>query len=296
MPRIFAAAIALAYAYIGSSTVFDLEQDCGASPDDDGKKTVKQNSKALSSILERLSPGDTLVIPNKTYYFMGGVVGTNMSHVTIRLEGTLKLTSDIRSYPKGHGDMPVDAILLVNATNVTLTSSGKGTLDGNGKLWWGYMKYLENTNHRPILLHVKGAKNLLIENIFFNEAPRFNVYAEKLDGCEIRWCDVLARLDDKSPHSLKDLPAFNTDGFDVSGQNVWIHDCNIYNQDDCIAVKKDARNMLFERINASGMGLSIGGIGSGRQVQNITFRNSRMEKTWKGIYIKLVSGRSEERV
>jgi polygalacturonase len=59
----------------------------------------------------------------------------------------------------------------------------------------------------------------------------------------------------------------------VSGNNVWIHDCSIYNQDDCIAVKKDATNMLFENIEASGMGLSIGGIGSQHKVNNIAFRN-----------------------
>ena len=27
-----------------------------------------------------------------------------------------------------------------------------------------------------------------------------------------------------------DMTAFNTDGFDVSGMNVWIHDCQIWNQ------------------------------------------------------------------
>ena len=47
------------------------------------------------------------------------------------------------------------------------------------------------------------------------------------------------------------------DGFDVAGKNVHIHDCNIWNDDDCIAVKSNGRgdeqshcseNMLFERI------------------------------------------------
>jgi polygalacturonase len=75
----------------------------------------------------------------------------------------------------------------------------------------------------------------------------------------------------------------------VSGRNVWIHDVSIYNQDDCIAVKKDAQNMLFERISATGLGLSIGGIGHDHVVRNITFRHCTMQKTVKGIYIKVVS-------
>ena len=31
-------------------------------------------------------------------------------------------------------------------------------------------------------------------------------------------------------HNIIDMTAFNTDGFDVSGRNVWIHDCTIWNQ------------------------------------------------------------------
>jgi len=43
--------------------------------------------------------------------------------------------------------------------------------------------------------------------------------------------------------------------------------------------------MLFERIEASGLGLTIGSIG-GETVRNITFRNCTMHHTYKGIYMK----------
>lgn len=63
----------------------------------------------------------------------------------------------------------------------------------------------------------------------------------------------------------------------------------IWNQDDCIAVKDsfigESANMLFERITASGLGLTIGSIGA-TTVRNITFRDSLMYKTYKGIYMK----------
>ena len=100
------------------------------------------------------------------------------------------------------------------------------------------------------------------------------------------------------------MTAFNTDGFDVTGRNVWIHDCTVWNQDDCIAVKvnniesnmnrcdifKDnSENMLFERITASGIGLTIGSIGNSI-VNNITFRDCYMHHTWKGIYLKFRDG------
>lgn len=60
------------------------------------------------------------------------------------------------------------------------------------------------------------------------------------------------------------------------GNNVWIHDCNIWCQDDTIAVKKNSKNMIFERIRASGVGMSLcciarasakGGCGSTRRTR-----------------------------
>ena len=56
----------------------------------------------------------------------------------------------------------------------------------------------------------------------------------------------------------------------------------VWNQDDCIAMK-GGTNMLFERIHASGVGLTIGSLGKGHS-SNITFRDSVMHHTYKGIY------------
>ena len=46
---------------------------------------------------------------------------------------------------------------------------------------------------------------------------------------------------------------------------------------------------MFERITASGVGLTIGSIGSSN-VNNITFRDCYMHHTWKGIYLKFGGG------
>ena len=78
---------------------------------------------------------------------------------------------------------------------------------------------------------------------------------------EVRHVDISARRTDHDGHDIIDLSAFNTDGFDVTGDYVWIHDCTVWNQDDCVCAKDGSTNMLFERINASGVGLTIGSIG-----------------------------------
>ena len=75
-----------------------------------------------------------------------------------------------------------------------------------------------------------------------------------------------------------------------------------WNQDDCVCVKdlpsgggqraKCSENWLVERVHASGLGLTVGSIGGSSVpgaptcVRNITFRDSVMRNTVKGVYMK----------
>jgi rhamnogalacturonan hydrolase len=54
------------------------------------------------------------------------------------------------------------------------------------------------------------------------------------------------------------------DGIDVWGDNIYIHDIEVTNKDECVTVKSPATNMLIENIycNWSG-GCAIGSLGVG---------------------------------
>jgi polygalacturonase len=112
---------------------------------------------------------------------------------------------------------------------------------------------------------------------------------DTVNRVEVRDISIVARRTKEDGHSWIDLSAFNTDGIDVSGHNVHIHDVDIWVQDDCIAVKDSltwsSSNMTFERINASGVGFVIGSI-LGTHVHNITFKDSYLHRPVKGIYLK----------
>jgi hypothetical protein len=114
---------------------------------------------------------------------MGGVYADGLTDIVIRLDGMLKLSSGTKAYLSGKDGMPIDAIHFTNLKNVTLTSNGTGTLDGQGTAWWGLVKYLVNANHRPVMMHIKGASDLLIENILYTRSPRFNFYGGKVGWC-----------------------------------------------------------------------------------------------------------------
>jgi len=269
--------------------------ELGALPDDLSDIAAWHNGRLLNETLAALQPGDTLLLPNMTFYVMGGIFAKDLESVVLQVDGTLKFSDNMDDWPRVEDDKePAGKVLecwaLHNITNVTFTSSGIGTIDGSGDAWWGIpgIGYLQRGKNRPKLLYIKDSRDLLMENWFFLDAPRWTVDIEAVDGMEIRFCEVSARRTDEDGHGLVDLTAFNTDGFDVSGRNVWIHDVTVWNQDDCIAVKNDAWDMLFERISASGTGLVIGSI-SHHTVNNITFRDSYMHHTWKGIYLKFRS-------
>lgn len=278
-----------------AARIIDFEADAGATAGSKASTAVAvQNSKIFSSMLLSIAPGDTLVIPNKTFTLMGGIIGSGLLDVTIRIDGTLQFSDDINAWPTKDGKMPVTALQFFNTTGLTLTSSGKGTLDGNGAKWWGIpgIGYLERGKNRPPLMSVTNASSLVVENLFFLNSPRFNFISSMLDGATIRNCEVSARRTSADSHTAVDLTAFNTDGFDVAGRNIHVHDVTVWNQDDTIAIKADnqmvTENVLIERVHASGVGLSIGSIGAAT-VRNITFRNVVMHHTSKGVYIKFRS-------
>ena len=284
------------------ATVHDFEALGAVADDGTNTTTLWGNSGLLNRTLQSgLAPGDTLVFPNKTFHLQGGVIASGLRNVTLRFDGTLKFANDRKVWPKRHDGKVMNCLELDDAEDVTLTSAGTGTLDGNGKKWWGAVQYAIHQEDRPKLLQVRNSARLLVEKLHFLNSPYWTTEFEDVDRVTIRYCDVSVRWDaDAHDHSGLELTAFNTDGFDLSGSNVHIHDCNIWNQDDCVCVKdlpggggqraKCSENWLVERVNASGLGLTVGSIGGGSPspvcVRNITFRDSVMTKTVKGLYMK----------
>jgi rhamnogalacturonan hydrolase len=81
-----------------------------------------------------------------------------------------------------------------------------------------------------------------------------------------------------------------TDRFDIWGENIWVHDVEVTNGDECVTVKSRARNFLIENIycNLSG-GTAIGSLGRGTDVQNIHYRNLYMNEA-DACYLKTNGG------
>ena len=268
------------------SKIINFLIDKNAIPNNDSLNISIKNTNIFNSIIYDLSPGDIFLIPNYTFYVMGGIQFSNLQSITFQINGILEFSKRIENWPRNN-NKPVECFEIINSNNITFTSSHTGIFDGNGEKWWGipFIGTLFRLENRPKLFHMRYVSNITIENILFLNSPYWTVHIQYVSGLVIRYSSIINKRTDSEKHSLIDLSAFNTDGFDIEGANVHIHDCYIWTQDDCIAVKGNSKNMLFENIIASGLGLTIGSIGR-ENVNNISFKNCFMNNTVKGIYIK----------
>jgi len=190
-------------------------------------KTQQHNGALLNKTLNALKTGDTFVVPNVTFSVMGGIlVTTHLKGVTFQLDGTLSYSSDREHWPRegGKDGHVLECMNFEYIEDFTFTSSGgqdnRGTFDGNGQVWWGAVKYLLHGEDRPRLLRFQKSKNVLFEKIRLIDSPFWTFWAQNCDGLEVRHAEIDVRWDQKDEHSYVDLQAFNTDGFDVTGQYV----------------------------------------------------------------------------
>ena len=192
-----------------------------------------------------------------------------------------------------------DFIPLISGKNLTdVTLTGKGTIDGNGAVWWeeaekARQKVSGYTLPRPNLIVLNRCKNVRLENLTVQNSPKFHFVPTECEGVVISNVTILA------PEH-----AANTDAIDPSScKNVLITKCRIDVGDDNVAIK--AGKKLAEREFASeditvtdctflhGHGMSIGSETAGG-VRNVTVERVTFTGTRQGIRIKSARGRGND--
>ena len=157
----------------------------------------------------------------------------------------------IGKIPADEYNRPLPCILLEDSDDIILTSSvdktlnydedfsygdlDRGVIDGSGAEFWGIpgIGYIQLNEFRPNLLVMNRTTNVLIEYIVFRDAPLYTMNLVDMNELTIRYISIVARRSQYYGHGLIDLTAFNTDGIDVSGHNVHVHDSDIWNQVSC---------------------------------------------------------------
>ena len=243
--------------------------------------------------------GGTVEVPAGTYVIAPIVLKSNMT-LHLAKGATLLGSPDMMDYSKvvfARHPTVQPLVGSVNAENITI--NGEGTIDGNGHIWWDYVRGVRNsgvlgTDHpRPMGVVFDHSKHIRMEGVTVQNSGFWQIVPYYADDLVFRNLRVLAPL---SP---------NTDAIDpFSSSNIVIDHVFASTGDDNVAIKSGEINSpgpddpsknititdcTFER----GHGISIGSEIAGG-VQNVRVERVSFKGTDNGIRIKSARDRGND--
>jgi len=260
--------------------------------------------------------GGTVYVPPGRY--LTGTLRLR-SHVTLELEaGAVLLGSENpEDYPDdasiwGDGLKVMEPLVYAaDAENVTVT--GRGTIDGQGAIWWKRVRLTmpkkfppgpktdqdraeaaKLARGRPHLIKFVRCRDVVIEKVNLRNAAEWTIHPSLCESVRVDGVTI------QSPATY----AHNTDGIDPECcRNVQILNCRIDTGDDCIALKSGL-DELGRKLGRPDEDITIancvmwhghGGVSIGSEmsggVRNVVVTNCVFHGTDAGIRIKSQRGR-----
>lgn len=273
---------------MGAGKICDVKK-YGAKGDGTTKDTV-----AVQKAIDECAAGKgggTVEVPSGTFVIAPILLKSNMT-LHLQKGATLLGSPNMPDYPMGtFARHPTKQPLVssLNAENISIT--GEGTIDGNGKVWWDYVKgtkdsgILGNVHPRPMGVVFDHSRHIRMEGVTVQNAGFWQIVPYYADDVTFRNIRILA------PHSP------NTDAIDpFSSSNIVIDHVFSSVGDDNIAIKSGEINSpgpdapsknitITDCTFENGHGLSIGSEVAGG-VQNVHAERISFKGTDQGIRIK----------
>ncbi|KAK0215072.1 glycoside hydrolase family 28 protein [Armillaria fumosa] len=187
---------------------------------------------------------------------------------------TITMAGDI-TFAKTSSDGP---LFTIDGDDVTFDGAGY-SFDGNGAKYWDGEGTNGGVDKPHPFLKFKGSGTYSDFTVL--NSPAQAVSIGNSDGLVFDSITI-----DNSDGDDDDL-GHNTDGFDVSADDVTIQNSVVKNQDDCIAIN-DGSNIVFKNNKCSGgHGISIGSISSGKSVTDVTISGNTVTDSMYGFRIKV---------
>jgi hypothetical protein len=261
--------------------------------------------------------GGKVVVPSGKYLTGPIFLKSNMEF-EVAAGATLLGSTNFDDYPAIPGrweglDRTIFASMLTGEGLENVSITGRGTLDGQGQVWWDAFRKTatmrraaglidrdpENPAGSPLkwprarMIYLSKCKNVSISGLTIINSPSWNVNPVL---CENVWIQGLSIINPgNSP---------NTDGIDPdSCKNMRISDCYITGGDDCIILKSGYKQIPdhpfapCENIVVTNCVFGEGhcGVGIGSEtaggVRNVTISNCICDGTHSGLRFKTARGR-----
>lgn len=211
------------------------------------------------------SNGNVLLIPSGLF-LLNSNIALGGSSYTMQIDGTITIAFNTAL----SGTM----IQWSNCDSITLTGSGK--ILGQGS-FWRPNNDLSKYPNRPRLLRFQNCNNCKISGVTLNNSPMFHL-------------TVIGNNNVVSNMVVDADIIGETDAFDMSGNNNYVHNVVVTNGDECVTVKSPTDGFIAENIVCHyTAGCNIGSFGNGANtaaVQNVYYKNVTMYNSDAGAQIK----------
>lgn len=249
--------------------------DFGAVADnktDIGPALMKAFECAQKSITNRAA--DTvLLVPAGNYRWASPVAFRKSKFITVTIHGYLHLPYD----PKLQGNM----MLFSHCNNIIF--NGRGRLYGNGDNYRPG-RDLHLNPKRPRLVRFEQCDTVDYSGVDLYDAPLFHLVFSLGTNIHIHHFEI---------HCLN-IGA--TDGINVSGSNIYVHDVVVENGDECVTAKSPMVGLKVRNVQCIGTtGCAIGSMGptlKGYRIENLDYRNVTVSNGANGVVIKSYPGAS----
>ncbi|KAF2999976.1 hypothetical protein E8E14_006510 [Neopestalotiopsis sp. 37M] len=205
------------------------------------------NGAAIQAAWDACKTGGQVYIPEGDYGMATWVTLKNGAGVSINIEGTIYRTGT------DGGNM----IMIRDSSDLEVYSAtSKGAMQG-----YGYEFHSQDT-YGPRLLRFYKCTDFSVHDIILVDSPAFHLSLDTCTNGELY--NMIIRGANEG----------GLDGIDIWSTNIWVHDIEVTNKDECVTVKSPADHILVEQVhcNWSG-GCAMGSLGSGVAVHDIEYRN-----------------------
>lgn len=221
-------------------------------------------AQALSDAWGDCSSGGLIYIPPGEFSLATRLELKHGDSTAIQLDGTI-----IRG-----AEMDYQMILIRDGNDFEFFSgNSKGAIQGHG------YEYLKDGNYGVRFFRFQDISNFSVHGFAAIDSPSYYFVFDSCSNGEIY--NLLIR-------GVAGIGM--TDAIDIWGNNIWVHDVEVTNGDECVTVKSPSSNHLIENIycNLSG-GTAIGSLGTGTEISNIHYRNLYMNQA-DACYLKTNNG------
>ncbi|KAF3018474.1 hypothetical protein E8E14_008772 [Neopestalotiopsis sp. 37M] len=220
---------------------------------------------ALADAWGDCADGGLVYIPPGTYTMVTCVQLKNGQSVAVQLDGIIQRSDD------------ADCAHMIAFRSVNdfefFSGTSKGAMQG-----FGY-KYIQNGEFGPRFFRFQEVSDFSVHGFAAIDSAAYYFVFDTVANGEIY--NIIAR-------GMSNVG--ETDAFDIWGENIWVHDIEVTNGDECVTVKSPAHNFLIENIycNLSG-GTAIGSLGTGTDISDISYKHLYLNRA-DGCYLKTNNG------